>query len=87
MTVAGAAGGWHVHGDRHAYVFWLRVSLAIEFGPGGSERITLEEGDVGFVPPQTVHREITGDGGPAEAFVIRIGSGPQNVNVDGPVPA
>ena len=31
-----------------------------------------------------VHRETTTPEGPAEAFLVRVGSGPQNVNVDGP---
>ncbi len=83
-TQPGTAGGWHHHGDRDTYVFWTRGSLIVQFGPGGNEEITLEAGDVAFIPPQTVHREITGDGEHGEAFVIRIGSGPQNVNVDGP---
>lgn len=85
-TVAGLAGGWHHHGDRDTYVFMTRGSLAVEFGPGGGERVTLSAGDMGFVPPQAVHREITSDDGPAEAFVIRLGTGPQNVNVDAPDP-
>jgi hypothetical protein len=31
-----------------------------------------------------VHREITAPEEPAELFVVRIGTGPQNVNVDSP---
>lgn len=43
--------------------------------------------EVGFVPAGVVHRETTGPEGPGEAFVLRVGTGPQNVNVDGPDPA
>jgi hypothetical protein len=38
------------------------------------------------VPAGVVHRETTGPERPGEAFVLRIGTGPQNVNVDGPEP-
>jgi uncharacterized RmlC-like cupin family protein len=86
QTTPGVAGGWHYHGDRDTYVFMLRGSLRVEFGPGGSESITLRAGDFAFVPPRTVHREITGNDEPGEAFVVRIGAGPQNVNVDAPDP-
>jgi uncharacterized RmlC-like cupin family protein len=86
QTTAGLAGGWHHHGDRDTYVFMTRGSLVVEFGPGGSDSVTMSAGDLGFVPPRMIHREITTDDGPAEAFVIRLGTGPQNVNVDAPDP-
>jgi uncharacterized RmlC-like cupin family protein len=85
-TDAGQAGGWHHHGDRDTFVYVLRGSMTIEFGPGGREHMTATEGDVIFNPARMVHREVTGPDGPAEAFVVRVGSGPQNVNVDGPDP-
>jgi uncharacterized RmlC-like cupin family protein len=85
-TDPGMAGGWHYHGDRDTYIFTLSGRLVVEFGPGGSEEIVLARGDFGYVPPRTVHREVTGPDGPVEAFVVRIGSGPQNVNVEGPDP-
>jgi mannose-6-phosphate isomerase-like protein (cupin superfamily) len=87
QTTPGMAGGWHYHGDRDTYVFMTRGSLIVEFGPGGKEQVTMSAGEVGFVPPRAVHREITGEGEPAEAFIIRLGSGPQNINVDAPDPA
>ncbi|HEX5827774.1 MAG TPA: hypothetical protein VFY23_09660 [Candidatus Limnocylindrales bacterium] len=43
-------------------------------------------GDFIFNPARMVHREITAPGEQAEFFVVRVGSGPQNVNVDGPDP-
>jgi len=85
-TEPGVASGWHHHGDRDTYVFLISGSIEIEYGPGGRERITPSAGDVGYIPLRTVHREITGTDGPGEAFVIRIGAGPQNVNVEGPDP-
>ena len=85
-TDTGLAGGWHHHGDRETYVYVLRGALTIEFGPGGRERINAGAGDVIYNPSRMVHREVTSPDGPAEAFVIRVGSGPQNVNVEGPDP-
>lgn len=85
-TQPGMASGWHHHGDRDTYIFMVGGSIKIEFGPGGRESIQPGAGDMGYVPPRIVHREITGDDGPGEAFVVRIGSGPPNVNVDGPDP-
>jgi uncharacterized RmlC-like cupin family protein len=85
-TTPGVSGGWHYHGDRDTYVFIVSGSLTVDFGPGGRDSVTMARGDFGFVPPRTVHRETTAAAEGAEAFVVRIGSGPQNVNVDGPDP-
>lgn len=85
-TEAGLAGGWHHHGDRDTYVYLLRGGLTIEFGPGGRDRISAGAGDVIYNPAGMVHREVTAPDGPADAFVVRVGSGPQNVNVEGPDP-
>ena len=85
-TDAGLAGGWHHHGDRDSYVYIVRGAVRIEFGPGGREQVTAEAGDLVFNPAGLVHREVTEADEPAELFVVRIGSGPLNVNVDGPDP-
>jgi uncharacterized RmlC-like cupin family protein len=85
-TDAGVAGGWHHHGDRDSYIYMLRGSITIEYGPGGREAVTVEAGDLIFNPPRMVHREITAPGELAELFVVRVGMGPQNFNVDGPDP-
>lgn len=85
-TQAGVASAWHHHGERDTYIFLTSGAMEIEYGPGGRERMTLEAGDFGYLPARTVHRETTGGERPGEAFVMRIGVGPQNVNVDGPDP-
>jgi uncharacterized RmlC-like cupin family protein len=84
QTDAGLAGGWHHHGERDSHIYVLRGTVTIEYGPGGREQVTAVAGDFIFNPARIVHREITGPDEPAELFVIRIGKGPQNVNVDGP---
>ena len=83
-TQAGLAGGWHNHGERESHIYVLRGSVTIEYGPGGREQVTAAAGDYIFNPAGVVHREITGPEEPAELFVVRVGTGPQTVNVDGP---
>jgi uncharacterized RmlC-like cupin family protein len=83
-TDAGMAGGWHHHGERDSYIWVLRGSVTIEFGPGGREHVTAVAGDFIFNPARMVHREITAPGDPAELFLVRVGPGPLNVNVHGP---
>lgn len=85
-TDAGLAGGWHHHGDRDTYVYLVSGALTIDYGPGGRDHVQASAGDVIFNPARMVHRETTTPEGPAEAFVVRVGPGPQNVNVDGPDP-
>ncbi len=85
-TEPGMSGGWHHHGDRDSYIYVLRGTMTIEYGPGGRDRVTAAPGDFIFNPARMVHREITAPDGPAEFVVVRVGSGPQNVNVDGPDP-
>lgn len=83
---AGLAGGWHHHGDRDSYIYVLSGDVTIGFGPGGRDEVKAMAGDFIFTPARMVHREITASGGPAEFFVVRVGTGPQNVNVAGPDP-
>jgi uncharacterized RmlC-like cupin family protein len=85
-TAAGTAGGWHHHGDHDSYIYVVEGSLAIESGPGGHDRVVGRPGDVIVNPRRMIHREVTGTEGPAEVLVVRVGSGPTNVNVDGPEP-
>ena len=85
-TDAGVAGGWHHHGDHDSYIYVLRGSLTIDFGPGGGDSVRATAGDFIFNPARLVHRETTSAGSDVEAFLVRVGTGPQLVNVDGPDP-
>jgi uncharacterized RmlC-like cupin family protein len=84
-TDAGIEGGWHHHGERDSYIYVLRGTISIDFGPGGRNRITAQSGDFIFNPAHFVHREVTGHE-PGELIVMRLGPGPQVINVEGPDP-
>jgi uncharacterized RmlC-like cupin family protein len=83
-TDAGVAGGWHHHGGHDSYIYVLRGTLTIDYGLGGTESVEASAGDFIFNPANLVHRETTSPDGEVEAFVVRVGDGPQVVNVDGP---
>jgi uncharacterized RmlC-like cupin family protein len=84
-TEPGIAGGWHHHADHDSYIYVVRGSLRIEFGPGAGDRIDAGAGDLIVNPARTVHREITPPGPTSvELLVVRIGGGPDTVNVAGP---
>ena len=85
-TDAGLAGGWHHHGERDSYIYVIAGGVTIEYGPGGRDSLRAGPGDFIFNPARLVHREVTDPGTAAEFFVVRVGDGPQNVNVDAPDP-
>lgn len=85
QTEPGVSSGWHHHGDRTTYIHVLSGRIRIDFGPGGRESVEGGPGDLIINPARMVHRETT-PGEPVDGVVIRIGTGPQNVNVEGPDP-
>jgi len=84
---AGDVSGWHHHAANDTHVYVIRGSVTIEFGLGGAESIVARAGDFFIVPSQTIHREATGHDSDLEAFVVRVGGEPEQVNVEGPVEA
>ncbi len=76
--------GWHHHAANTTYVYVIRGSVTIEFGPGGAEHAEAHAGDFFVVPPHTIHRERTSPDADLEAIVVRIGGEPEHVSVDGP---
>ena len=83
-TEAGATSGWHHHGDYDTYVYLASGAQLVEYGGGGHERLEAGPGDVIHVGKGVVHRESNPSAGETETFVVRVGSGPLVVNVDGP---
>jgi uncharacterized RmlC-like cupin family protein len=81
---AGDVSGWHHHGPNDTYVYVIRGSVTVEFGPGGAERIEAHAGDFFLVPAETTHRETTSPDSDLDAFVVRIGREPEYVEVDRP---
>jgi len=81
---AGDVSGWHHHAANDTYVYVIRGSITIEFGAGGADHIEARAGDFVIVPADTIHRETTGSDADLEAFVLRVGSEPEYVSVDGP---
>ena len=81
---AGDVSGWHHHAANDTYVYVIRGSITVEFGPDGTDSIEARTGDFFVVPAHTVHRETTAADGDLDAFVLRIGGEPEYVEVDGP---
>jgi uncharacterized RmlC-like cupin family protein len=79
---AGDVSGWHHHAANDTYVYVIRGSVTIEFGPGGADRIEARAGDLFHIPSQTIQRETTGADEDLETFVLRVGGEPEHVNVD-----
>jgi len=83
---AGEVSGWHHHAANETYVYVIEGAITIEFGPGGTDRIEACAGDFFLVPPGVIHREMTAADVDLDAFIVRIGSEPEYVEVDGPEP-
>ncbi len=81
---AGDVSGWHHHAANDTYVYVIRGSVTIHFGPHGGESVVASAGDFFNVPPETVHRETTGQDTDLDAFVFRVGGEPEHVDMDGP---
>ena len=84
---SGVSSGWHHHADRDTYIFVVAGRMRIEFGAGGAEAVEGTPGDFIFVPQHAIHREVVTSDEPADGFLVRIGPGPQVVNVESPEPA
>lgn len=84
-TEPGARSGWHHHGEHTTYGRVLSGHIEFEFGEAGVERVLAGPGDYFVVPPHCVHREGNPHGEVQQVVVVvRLGSGPSVINVDGP---
>jgi uncharacterized RmlC-like cupin family protein len=79
--------GWHHHGDHTTLGYIVSGTARLEFGPGGTEAVTVSAGDFFVVPPATIHREGNPTDQPGEAVIVRYGAGPPVFPADGPEPA
>ena len=82
---AGAASGWHHHGDRDVLGYVVRGRARFEFGIDGQESTEVEEGGFFCVPAGLIHRDVNPSDEPQEIILSVVGEGPLVVNVDGPL--
>jgi uncharacterized RmlC-like cupin family protein len=80
-TDAGVTSGWHHHGDHDTIIYVVAGAIRVETATGA---VQGEVGDFLHVPAHTVHRESNPTDATAEVVLVRRGSGPVVVNVDGP---
>lgn len=85
-TAPGRPSGWHHHGDHDTYIYVQSGQVRIEFGPGGQESVAAGPGDFLHVPDNTIHREVNPADEEGSVILVRVGSGPPVVNVEGPDP-
>lgn len=83
-TEAGAASGWHHHGDFETTIYVLTGVLRMQFGAGGGDAFDAGPGDFVYVPKGAVHREANPTDDPSTAVIVRAGMGEAVINVDGP---
>ena len=83
-TGPGQASAWHHHGEHQSTIYVVDGRVRMEFGPGGSEVAEAGPGDFLYVPAGAVHREINPGDEESHVVVVRAGSGPVVINVDGP---
>jgi uncharacterized RmlC-like cupin family protein len=83
-TAPGRPSGWHHHGEYDTYFYVMKGEVRMEFGPGGADRIVAGPGDFVHVPAEVVHREVNPSEVEGAVILVRVGSGPPVINVDGP---
>lgn len=83
-TAAGMTSGWHHHGDHDTTIYVLSGGLKMESGPQGADVVEAEPGDFVLVPRETVHRESNPTDVESRLIVVRAGTGPPTINVEGP---
>jgi uncharacterized RmlC-like cupin family protein len=81
VTEPGAVSGWHHHGNHDTIVYVAKGAFDVETADG---LVRAREGDFVHVPAHVVHREGNSSDTSAEVVLVRRGSGPVVVNVDGP---
>ena len=85
-TAPGMTSGWHHHGDYETSIYVAAGTLRLESGPAGETTVTAVAGDFVHIPRGAVHREANDGDKESHLIVVRAGSGPPTINVDGPAP-
>jgi uncharacterized RmlC-like cupin family protein len=86
-TEGHATSAWHHHGDHDTAIYVLDGGLRLESGPGGADVFDAHPGDFIHVPKGVIHRETNPGDDESHIVVVRAGSGPPTINVDGPAPS
>lgn len=76
--------GWHHHGEHDTFAYVQSGAIEFEFGPGGDEQVEAGPGDFVHVPAGVIHREVNPTEEEGSLVLVRVGSGPPVINVDGP---
>jgi len=85
-TEAGVTSSWHHHADYDTAIYVATGALRMESGPGGAIVVDAGPGDFVFVPKGAIHREGNPSDAESHLVVVRTGTGPVVVNVEGPAP-
>ena len=80
----GSASGWHHHGAWTSYAVVQRGVLRWEYGEDGSKAIEVRAGDVGRMPAEMIHRDVSAGDVPLVLTLFRAGEGPLTIDVDRP---
>lgn len=81
LTEPGQTSGWHHHGAHDTVIYVVEGAIRVETASG---TVQGDPGDFLHVPAHTVHREGNPTDDVAEVVLLRRGTGPVTVNVDGP---
>ena len=81
-SASGLTSGWHYHGQHASYFYVVAGSTRLEFADGNMLQVGV--GDFAHVPARAVHRESSTGPDTLEVILVRIGSGPQVVEVPDP---
>ena len=83
-TEPAMTSGWHHHGDYETSIYVATGALRMEFGVDGAEVIEAGPGDFVHVPKGAIHREGNPSATESHLVVVRAGTGPAVINVEGP---
>ncbi|MEX2622961.1 MAG: cupin domain-containing protein [Acidimicrobiia bacterium] len=84
-TAPGRSSGWHDHGGYDPYFYVNSGRIRMQFGPGGTNVVDAGPGDFVHVPNGVIHREVNPANEEGTIILVRVGSGPPVVNVEGPL--